>query len=81
MINEKEAKTILRKKKKIDSWFLTHYGINLYRGCSHNCIYCDGRAESYRVDGDFGKDIAQKRDLSLFPITSSWREFEINHKR
>lgn len=60
MINEKEAKTILRKKKKIDSWFLTHYGLNLYRGCMHNCTYCDGRAEAYRVEGDFGNDIEIK---------------------
>ncbi len=60
MINEKEAKTILRKKKKIDSWFLTHYGLNLYRGCMHNCTYCDGRSETYRVEGDFGNDIEVK---------------------
>jgi len=60
MITENEAKTILRKHKKIDSWFLTHYGLNLYRGCTHNCVYCDGRAEGYYVEGDFGKDITVK---------------------
>ncbi|MBN2893480.1 MAG: radical SAM protein [Bacteroidales bacterium] len=60
MINETQAKSILRKHKKIDSWFLTHYGLNLYRGCIHNCAYCDGRSETYRVEGDFGKDIEVK---------------------
>lgn len=60
MITETQAKTILRKHKKIESWFLTHYGLNLYRGCSHNCAYCDGRAEGYYVEGDFGRDITIK---------------------
>ena len=36
-IREIEAKSILRKYKKIDSWFISHYGMNLYRGCAHNC--------------------------------------------
>lgn len=60
MITEIQAKSILRKHKNIDSWFITHYGLNLYRGCSHNCAYCDGRAETYRVEGVFGKDVEVK---------------------
>ena len=59
-IRELEAKSILRKRKKIDSWFLSHYGMNLYRGCAHNCAYCDGRSEKYRVNGDFGAEITAK---------------------
>ncbi len=60
MIKEIQAKSILRRHKKIDSWFMSHYGLNLYRGCRHDCTYCDGRAETYRVEGDFGKDIEVK---------------------
>jgi DNA repair photolyase len=59
-ISEVEAKSILRKHKKIDSWFLSHYGMNLYRGCTHNCIYCDGRSEGYYVEGQFGRDVTVK---------------------
>jgi len=59
-ITEISAKTILRKGKKIDSWFISKYGMNLYRGCQHNCIYCDGRDEKYRVEDDFGKDLSVK---------------------
>lgn len=59
-ITEIEAKSILRKHKKIDSWFIARYGMNLYRGCSHNCVYCDGRAEGYYVEGEFGEDVAVK---------------------
>ncbi len=59
-IREIEAKSILRKHKKIDSWFLSRYGMNLYRGCSHNCVYCDGRAEGYYVDGEFRENVTVK---------------------
>lgn len=59
-IKKIEAKSILRKHKKVDSWFISRYGMNLYRGCLHNCLYCDGRAEKYQVEGEFGKDIAVK---------------------
>ena len=60
MIKEIQAKTILRKMKKIESWFISYYGMNLYRGCTHNCVYCDGRADRYYVEGDFGKDVTVK---------------------
>ena len=59
-ITEIKSKSLIRKQKKIDSWFLSRYGMNLYRGCTHNCIYCDGRAETYNVDGVFGNDISVK---------------------
>lgn len=59
-IIENQAKSILRKQKKIDSWFISRYGMNLYRGCIHNCVYCDGRHDKYQVAGNFGKDIIVK---------------------
>ena len=59
-IIEINAKSIMRKHKKVDSWFLTSYSMNLYRGCSHNCVYCDGRSERYQVDGEFGSDVVVK---------------------
>lgn len=60
MIHETEAKTILLKHKRVDSWFLSIAGMNLYRGCEHNCAYCDGRSEKYQVGGEFGKDVVVK---------------------
>jgi DNA repair photolyase len=57
---EIQAKSLLRKSKKVDSWFLSRYGMNLYRGCEHNCTYCDGRAERYYVEGEFGRDVGVK---------------------
>ena len=59
-IHEINAKSLLRKMKRIDSWFISAYGMNLYRGCEHNCGYCDGRSEKYQVEGDFGNEIYVK---------------------
>jgi len=36
-------------------------GMNLYRGCTHGCIYCDSRSKCYQFDHDF-EDIEVKRD-------------------
>jgi DNA repair photolyase len=60
IIKEIEVKSILRKHKRIDSWFVSCYGMNFYRGCAHNCVYCDGRAEKYQVEGEFGEEVAVK---------------------
>ncbi len=60
MISEITAKSILRTYKKIDSWFIARYGLNLYRGCTHDCVYCDGRAEKYQVGLDFGSSVQVK---------------------
>lgn len=59
-ITETTAKTVLRKHKRIDSWFVARYSMNFYRGCTHNCAYCDGRTDGYYVKGEFGKDISVK---------------------
>ena len=60
--HEVEAKTITRIPGITDPWFLGRYGMNLYRGCEHGCLYCDGRSERYYVDGDFARDIRVKRN-------------------
>jgi len=55
--HEIRAKSLIRRHRKIDSWFISKFGMNLYRGCYHNCVYCDGRSEKYQVKGDFEKDV------------------------
>ncbi|ABN06793.1 Radical SAM domain protein [Methanocorpusculum labreanum Z] len=36
-------------------------GMNLYRGCSHGCIYCDSRSRCYHIDHAF-EDIEVKEN-------------------
>ena len=38
-----------------------HFGMNIYRGCSHGCIYCDSRSSCYRFTHPF-EDIEVKRN-------------------
>ncbi|MEA1883908.1 MAG: radical SAM protein [Thermotogota bacterium] len=42
-MHEKHVKGILSSKN----------GMNLYRGCTHGCIYCDSRSTCYQMNHDF----------------------------
>lgn len=33
-----------------DSFYYADWNMNLYRGCSHGCIYCDSRSVCYGID-------------------------------
>ncbi|MFA7074629.1 MAG: radical SAM protein [Endomicrobiaceae bacterium] len=46
-----KAKSILSAKN----------GMNLYRGCSHGCIYCDSRSKCYHIEHSF-EDIEVKEN-------------------
>lgn len=50
MIKEIQAKVLLSHVKQPDTWFGLKYNMNLYRGCQHQCIYCDSRSECYRLE-------------------------------
>lgn len=49
-----EAKGILTGR-------LSHCGMNIYRGCTHGCIYCDSRSKCYQFTHDF-EDIEVKQN-------------------
>lgn len=38
-----------------------HYGMNIYRGCSHGCIYCDSRSKCYQFTHPF-EDVEVKQN-------------------
>lgn len=38
-----------------------HNGMNIYRGCTHGCIYCDSRSTCYQMKHDF-EDIEVKQN-------------------
>ena len=38
-----------------------HFGMNIYRGCSHGCIYCDSRSRCYQFTHPF-EDIEVKQN-------------------
>lgn len=44
------AKSIVNRTRN-PGWFGAEYNMNIYRGCSHGCIYCDSRSDCYHNDG------------------------------
>ena len=40
-------------EKKVKSILSAQNGMNLYRGCTHGCIYCDSRSKCYNFDHVF----------------------------
>lgn len=59
-----DAKTIITHNKYPDSWFGNKYNMNIYRGCSHKCIYCDSRSDCYQIK-NFDEIIAKKDALKI----------------
>ena len=49
-------------------------GMNLYRGCSHGCIYCDSRCKCYDMEHAFEDIEVKENALELL-------EYALKHKR
>ena len=64
MIREIQAKTMLSHRKEPDSWFGVKYNMNIYRGCQHQCIYCDSRSECYQIE-DFNDVLVKVNAIPL----------------
>lgn len=47
--------------KKVKGILSATNGMNLYRGCTHGCIYCDARSKCYHIDHVF-EDIEVKEN-------------------
>ncbi len=53
-----------------------YWGMNIYRGCSHGCIYCDSRSACYQFTHPF-EDIEVKRNapqLLEAVLRSKWKK-------
>ncbi|MEY8390216.1 radical SAM protein [Lachnospiraceae bacterium] len=49
-------------------------GMNLYRGCSHGCIYCDSRSRCYHMEHNF-------EDIEVKENAVDLLEYALRHKR
>lgn len=49
-------------------------GLNLYRGCSHGCIYCDSRSRCYHMEHAFEDIEVKENALELL-------EYALKHRR
>jgi len=64
------AKTIIGRTQKPSAWFGAEYNMNIYRGCTHGCIYCDSRSDCY---GDKNFDTVKIKDNALEKIRDELR--------
>ncbi len=76
MINEQDWEIAEDETKPSDEqhfrWHFADYktilspknGMNIYRGCTHGCIYCDSRSDCYQMKHDF-EDIEVKRNAPV----------------
>ncbi|TCO79804.1 SPL family radical SAM protein [Marinisporobacter balticus] len=58
------AKTILSAYNSSGEWFGCNYNMNIYKGCSHGCIYCDSRSECYHIE-NFDKVRGKKNAIEI----------------
>ena len=66
IIREIEARVLLSSIKTPDPWFGIKYNMNAYRGCQHQCIYCDSRSECYGIE-EFRDVLVKVNALDLLP--------------
>jgi DNA repair photolyase len=64
MIHSIKAKSILSTVRQPDDWFGLKYNMNLYRGCQHQCIYCDSRSDCYQI-ADFSDILIKENAIEL----------------
>jgi DNA repair photolyase len=55
---------IINEYSGVDSWFWLNGSVNPFRGCEHDCAYCDGKAEYYHIE-NFSSHIRIKTDSHL----------------
>ena len=59
-----EARTIISARHENSQWFGIDYNMNIYKGCSHGCIYCDSRSDCYGGE-DFDRVRAKRNALEM----------------
>lgn len=60
--------------KKVKGILSAKNGMNLYRGCSHGCIYCDSRSHCYQMNHAFEDIEVKENAIELL-------EHTLKHKR
>lgn len=60
--------------KEVKAILSPQNGMNIYRGCTHGCIYCDSRSKCYRMNHDF-------EDVEVKARADQMLEYTLKRKR
>ncbi len=63
-LHRREVKAALRRRDLVDSYFVGKFSMSPYQACAHGCVYCDGRAERYFIEGEFDRDIVIRTNIA-----------------
>ena len=63
-IHERSVTKLIKRGNLSGSFVVGKYRFSPYTACEHGCMYCDGRAERYYVEGEFDKDIIVRTNAS-----------------
>lgn len=66
------AKTIITKVSD-QSYFGNEYNMNLYKGCSHGCIYCDSRSDCYQIEAF---DTVRAKENAISIVQNELRKYK-----
>lgn len=62
--------------KKAKGLLSSSNGMNLYRGCTHGCIYCDSRSKCYHMDHEFEDIEIKENAIELLESTLKRKRFK-----
>lgn len=63
VIHERPVRAALRRSLLSEPFLASRYSFSPYMACGHGCLYCDGRAERYWVEGVFERDIVVRTNI------------------
>jgi DNA repair photolyase len=66
--NQKDHEVPMRKVKAKSLIQGPFNNYNVYRGCTHGCIYCDSRSRCYQIDGVFEDIIVKENAVELITM-------------
>ena len=62
-LHYRTIKQSLKRSNLSGSFLGAKYRFSPYMACEHGCLYCDGRAERYYIEGRFERDIVIRSNL------------------
>lgn len=70
-----KTRTIMTKSDQGSRWFGIDYHMNLYKGCSYGCIFCDSRSDAYHIN-NFDEIRSKENALEILEQELASKQFK-----